>query len=122
MTALRIRLPRYTRPRNKWRRRIIDRARKEQAARSIAKFTEGRLSVDIMLYLGTENLEKSDVDNRLKDILGALQGRYGGPKAKKHPYLAVMKNDALVYRATIEKKRRPKSSSDGGWLTLRSIG
>lgn len=43
-----------------------------------------------------------DVDNRLKDIMDALQGRAGGSK-KLRAYAPVIPNDKQVFRATIEK-------------------
>ena len=46
-----------------------------------------------------------DVDNRLKDILDALQGRFRGPLGKK---LRLIPNDNKICKATIEKRPTPK--------------
>ena len=61
--------------------------------------------------------EIHDVDNRLKDILDALQGRFGSTRAKKR----LIKNDRYISRALIEKQPIPKALPDdaGGKLLIR---
>jgi len=58
------------------------------------------------------------VDNRLKDIMDALQGRLGGPKAvrRKRP---VIVNDYQIWRVVIEKGEPPPQSQGFGHLTIR---
>ena len=59
-----------------------------------------------------------DVDNRLKDIMDALQGRAGGPKNRK-PLIPTITNDNQIYRVIIEKLAPPKQSHGLGHLTIR---
>jgi len=61
-----------------------------------------RLELDIRLYLPERALTFHDIDNRLKDIMDALQGRVGGPKGKQ-PIAPTIVNDRQVWRVTIEK-------------------
>ncbi len=53
-----------------------------------------------------------DIDNRLKDILDALQGRVGGSKGKK-PLKQIIPNDRQVFRLTGVKKTAETES--GFW-------
>jgi len=64
------------------------------------------LEVVILLYLKAgKRHDIHDVDNRLKDILDALQGRFRGPSGKKRRLIA---NDNKICRAVIEKRPTPK--------------
>ena len=70
---------------------------------------EDHLQIDLRLYLDGPALFMHDVDNRLKDILDALQGRVGGPKSIRR-FTSVIPNDSQVYRVTVEKLPPPKQS------------
>ena len=53
----------------------------EKAEKAGIKFAKNdKLEVQVKLYMEKSLLNKSDVDNRLKDILDAIQGRAGGSK------------------------------------------
>jgi Holliday junction resolvase RusA-like endonuclease len=54
-------------------------------------------------------LEVHDVDNRLKDILDALQGRMRGSKAVRR-FVPIIHNDRQVFRVVITKSLPPKQS------------
>lgn len=58
-----------------------------------------------------------DVDNRLKDIMDALQGRAGGSK-KIRRWTPIIPNDKQIYRVTIEKALPPKQSKGLGHLVI----
>ena len=77
-----------------------------------------RFEIVVLLYMkkGKQH-EIHDVDNRLKDILDALQGRFGSTRAKKR----LIKNDQYISRALIEKQPIPKALPDdaGGKLLIR---
>src|SRR5687768_14620901 len=81
------------------------------------------LDVEVLLYLNAgKRHDIHDVDNRLKDILNALQGRFRGYAPKKHPRLIA--NDNKICRAVIEKRATPKvlknkTKDTGGKLTIR---
>ena len=69
-----------------------------------------RLELKVKLYMEGGALSSHDVDNRLKDIMDALQGRAGGSKKIKR-WSPIIPNDKQIYRVTIEKALPPKQSS-----------
>jgi hypothetical protein len=73
------------------------------------------LAVDVQLVMTEPMLRFHDVDNRLKDILDALQARIGGPK-KVRILAPLVPNDFQVVQATVEKIIGDVS---GGRLTIR---
>jgi hypothetical protein len=83
------------------------------------------LDVEVLLYLKRgKRHDIHDVDNRLKDILDALQGRFRGYAPKKVPRLIA--NDNKICRAVIEKRATPKvfknkTGDTGGKLTIRAF-
>jgi hypothetical protein len=117
-------IPPYRHPRNEWRRAIHRRA--VEAARAagipLKRFKKlGAVSVNVKLYLHRDIGRFHDVDNRLKDILDALQGRAGGKKGRKSGLRdKIIKNDSVVRRVEILKTVSPKSGmGDGGRVTVR---
>jgi hypothetical protein len=58
-----------------------------------------------------------DVDNRLKDIMDALQGRAGGSK-KLRAYSPIIPNDKQIFRVIIEKSLPPPQSKGLGHLII----
>jgi len=81
---------------------------------------EVKLAVEVQLYLRERALEIHDVDNRLKDILDALQGRAGGSKAIRQ-LLPIVLNDRQIYRVTITKSLPPKQSLGLGLVTVSKL-
>lgn len=79
-----------------------------------------RLELTVRLYLSGRALEIHDVDNRLKDIMDALQGRIGGSKALK-PQAPLLANDRQVWRVVIEKNAPPPQSHGMGHLIIRRL-
>ena len=117
---LKFRLPEYVSPRNAWRRRIHAAALRAAKQQGVEYGPETKLAVDVKLYLRGRALEIHDVDNRLKDILDALQGRAGGSKAirKLKP---IILNDRQIYRVTITKSVPPKQSLGLGHVAVSSV-
>ena len=107
------RLPPYLSPRNDWRKNIHKLALEAVQTRNITLLESDQLQIDVALYLEKSALKFHDVDNRLKDIMDALQGRAGGTKRKKilEP---IIPNDSQVYRVSIEKTIAPKQSKGYG--------
>jgi Holliday junction resolvase RusA-like endonuclease len=76
-----------------------------------------RLEVEVRLVMTTSQFNFHDVDNRLKDVLDALQARVGGPKSVR--LLApLIPNDKQVTRALIEKV---EGAEPNGVLTIRVV-
>ena len=73
-----------------------------------------------MLYLSDLQLSFHDVDNRLKDVLDALQGRAGGPKNRRS-LQPIIPNDKQVFRVVVEKRVAPPQSHGKGHLIVRRL-
>lgn len=118
--SLKVRIPPYRSPRNAWRNKIHACVWKAMERAGVTYRDSDRLEVHVRLYLDPNALTINDVDNRLKDVLDALQGRTGGPK-RLHPLRAIVPNDRQVYRVTIEKGVPPKQSGGFGHLVVRKL-
>jgi len=116
--SLRVRIPPYRHPRNVWRESIHAEMAKAAQARGVAYQPEDELELLITLYLDETGLPFHDVDNRLKDIMDALQGRAGGPKSNRH-LSPIIPNDHQVFRVSIEKTLPPAQSHGMGHLVVR---
>lgn len=115
---LKVRLPPYVAPRYHWRERIHEEVCRVMRESRIRYRPEDRLQLDIRLYLDKAALHMHDVDNRLKDIMDALQGRVGGSK-KVGRLPALISNDRQIFKITIEKLNPPGQSHGLGHLTVR---
>ena len=85
--------------------------------------TGGRVGSDvsrskIRLYIPGKSLKAHDVDNRMKDVMDALQGRAGGLKSER-VLAAIILNDCQVYRVTMIKSKPPGQSRGKGYLIVR---
>jgi len=115
---LSIRIPPYHAPRNEWRRKIHRAVLRKLKGSTVAYDGRDKFEVEIRLYMNDSELSFHDVDNRLKDILDALQGRAGGPK-KIRTLAPIILNDNQIYRVMIEKAPPPWQSKGFGHLTIR---
>lgn len=75
---LRVRLPTYHHPRNEWRRQIRIRVRAKMKEKRIRYTSKDKLEIHVRPYFSEPKLSMVDVDNRLKDVMDALQGQVGG--------------------------------------------
>ena len=116
-TKLSIRIPPYRPPRNSWRREIHQLACSEAEKAQVTYGLSDKLQLKVRLYLNNEALSSHDVDNRLKDIMDALQGRIGGPK-KVPACFAIVPNDHQIFKVVIEKSSPPKQSKGYGHLII----
>src|SRR4051812_1946298 len=98
--SLRIRIPAYRAPRNEWRKHLHTAIVKRQSQRGVQYNSEDRLEVHVRLYFDERSLRSHDVDNRIKDILDALQGRAGGPKSIRF-IDPLIPNDSQIYRVSV---------------------
>ena len=117
---LKFRLPEYVSPRNAWRKKIYAEASKAAKIQGVEYRPEVKLAVEVKLYLRGRALEIHDVDNRLKDILDALQGRMGGSKAVRK-FEPIILNDRQVYRVVVNKSAPPGQSHGLGHVTVGSV-
>lgn len=115
-------IPGYQRERYEWRRKILRNVREAQLERAVRYDPGSRFEVIVLLYLRKgKRHDIHDVDNRLKDILDALQGRFGGPKSGRAK-MRLFDNDRQVSRVVIEKQPIPKNLDDdaGGRIMIRA--
>jgi Holliday junction resolvase RusA-like endonuclease len=117
---LKFRLPKYVTPRNAWRKEIYDVALKAANDQGVEYGPEVKLAVEVKLYLHGRALEIHDVDNRLKDILDALQGRMGGSKAVRK-FEPIILNDRQVYRVIVNKSSPPGQSHGLGHVVVTRL-
>jgi Holliday junction resolvase RusA-like endonuclease len=120
-TKLAIRIPPYEPPTNAWRQKIHKTALLEAERAQVSYQPTDKLELKVRLYLKDRALSSHDVDNRLKDIMDALQGRAGGSK-KVHTLSPVIPNDRQVFRIVIEKSLPPKQSKGFGHLIVTKYG
>jgi Holliday junction resolvase RusA-like endonuclease len=87
-----------------------------KAAAGTRRYQGEQLECDVILYLSGDRLDINDVDNLLKHVFDALQGRLGEPKGGRRRW-ALIPNDYQIRRVTIEKRRASKNRQSR--LTVR---
>jgi Holliday junction resolvase RusA-like endonuclease len=87
-------------------------------AEGVVFVPDDKLELNITLYLDDADLRYHDVDNRLKDIMDALQGRVGGLKSKRQ-LEPIIPNDHQVFKVTIEKMPSPAQSHVMGPMIIK---
>ncbi len=120
-TKLAIRIPPYQSKKNTWRKKIHRIASLEAQRAEVSYRSTDKLELKVRLYLKDGALFSHDLDNRLKDIMDALQGRAGGSK-KVRTLSTIIPNDKQIYRVVIEKARPPKQSKGFGHLIVTKYG
>lgn len=114
-------LPTYQKDRQKWRKQILRNVRRVKEEKGIEYAPEQLFAVEVILYMDRgKRHDIHDIDNRLKDILDALQGAFRGSGRK----LRLIKNDNKICKATIEKRPTPKvfknkKENAGGRIVIR---
>jgi Holliday junction resolvase RusA-like endonuclease len=117
---LKFRLPEYVSPRNTWRRKIYTAALEVVNKLGVSYPEDAKLAVEVKLYLRGRALEIHDVDNRLKDILDALQGRMGGSEAIRK-FVPIIRNDRQVFSVVITKSSPPQQSHGLGHVLVKLV-
>ena len=117
---VRFRIPPYVSPRAVWRRRLHAAGAQALRQAGVTYDPDDALELDVTLYLRGRALGLHDVDNRLKDIMDALQGHVGGTGKKRRALPALIPNDRQVFRVTIEKQAPPKQSRGLGHVVITS--
>ena len=118
---LKVRLPMYAYPRNTWRRKILRAVSVALEKADIRYAAEDRFELTIRLYLERTKLKMVDIDNRMKDVFDALQGRVGGNGKETRALPALIPNDCQISRVRAEKSLPPKQSHGYGHLIIRRL-
>jgi hypothetical protein len=113
-----MRLPVYQGNRLKWRPAIHEELLKASAGIDIRE--DDLLELIVTLYFDTTAVRWHNVDNRLKDIMDALQGRLGGPKSSK-PDRRIIPNDRQIYRVDIAKFVASQQSLGKNHLIVKKL-
>ncbi len=101
-------IPTYEKDRGGWRRKILTSVLRARKLAGVRYDPRDRLELVVLLYLKKGKRHTiHDIDNRLKDILDSLQGRFGGPKSARKK-TRVIENDNQVCRVVMEKQPIPK--------------
>jgi Endodeoxyribonuclease RusA len=103
------RIPNFMRDARVWRRGIHAAVVHAQDQGSVRYSDTDKLEVDVVFHLQNPKLTILDLDNRLKDVLDALQG-FIGEKGKSGALKPIIPNDSQIYRLTAEKRQPPKSN------------
>lgn len=112
---LRMVLPRYATTAAEWKRSIHAAALAASVDQEVRFLAGEPLAVEIVLHM-RGGLARRDVDNRVKQVLDAIQGRLGN--GGKVPGLVL--DDNQVFRIVAETRRLPADlpKTHGGWLTV----
>lgn len=90
-----------------WRRAIHAAIAEVQDRGNVRYSSADKLEVEIRFHLTNPKLTILDLDNRLKDVLDALQG-FIGEKGKSGALRPIIPNDNQIYRLIAEKRLAPK--------------
>jgi len=104
---LKARIPNFMKDGPAWRRAIHAAVVEVQDRSKVRYGASDKLEVQVRLHLENPKLTILDLDNRLKDILDALQG-FVGDKGHSGELRPIIPNDSQIYRLIIEKRRPPK--------------
>lgn len=109
-------LPAYAPPRNEWRRRVHAAVLEAQTFRGVGYRESDRLELRVSLFLGVRALDVHESDERVKDIVDALEGRIAGRRSRRR--IAPIVTGGQILRITIEKDARVPRGRPLGMLTL----
>ena len=98
-------LPAYARPRNEWRRRVHGAVLDVQTRRGVGYRDNDQLEIRISLALGDRPLDIHEIDERVKDVIDALEGRIAGPRSRRRIAPIVPSSDQ-IRRIVLEKEPR----------------
>ncbi len=101
-------IPETRPPSHEWKKAIHSVALDASETVKVSYKQSDRLEIYVHLYLAGRAVGFHDVDNRLKQIMDALQGSLGSKgKKRKNP---IIPNDNQVYKVVVEKRPLPKQS------------
>lgn len=113
-------IPPYCSPRSAWRQQIHEAAAKAIRHADIDYGPQDLLELDVHIYLKGRALKIHDVDNRLKDVMDALQGHVAGTTTKRRGLPPLIPNDRQIFRVVVEKGSPPPQSHGFGHVTISS--
>jgi Holliday junction resolvase RusA-like endonuclease len=104
---LTVRIPNFMKDSIAWRRAIHAAVVQAQDQTKVRYASDAKFDVEVRFHLQGRKLTILDIDNRLKDVLDALQG-FIGEKGKSRALRPIIPNDNQIYRLLAEKRMPPK--------------
>jgi len=95
-------LPAYAPPRNEWRRRIHAAVLDAQTFRGVGYRESDQLELRLSIFLGHRNLDLHDSDERVKDVIDALEGRIAGRRSRRR--IAPIVSSGQIQRIVLERQ------------------
>ena len=108
-------LPAYLPPRNEWRRRVHTAVLEAQTFRGVGYRESDQLELRVSLF-GPRDLDIHEVDERVKDIADALEGRIAGRRSRRR--IAPIVSGGQIQRVILEKDTRTLRGRPLGLLTI----
>ncbi len=109
-------LPAYAPPRNEWRRRVHAVVLEAQTFRGVGYRESDQLELRVSLFLGQRPLDIHEVDERVKDIVDALEGRIAGRRSWRR--IAPIVLGGQIRRVILEKDTRTLRGRPLGALAI----
>ena len=109
-------LPSYAPPRNEWRRRVHAAVLEAQTFRGVGYRDSDQLELRVSILLPSRPLDVHDVDERVKDIVDALEGRIAGRRSRRR--IAPIVATGQMRRVILEKDTRSLRGRPFGVLTI----
>jgi hypothetical protein len=108
-------LPAYLPPRNEWRRRVHAAVLEAQTFRGVGYRENDQLELRVSLF-GPRDLDIHEVDERVKDIADALEGRIAGRRSRRR--IAPIVSSGQIQRVILEKDTRTVRGRPLGLITI----
>jgi len=109
-------LPAYAPPRNEWRRRVHAAVLEAQTFRGVGYRESDELELRVSIFLGARALDVHEIDERVKDIVDALEGRIAGRRSRRH--IAPIVSGGQIRRVILEKDTRTLRGRPFGVLAI----
>jgi hypothetical protein len=106
----------YAPPRNEWRRRVHAAVLEAQTFRGVGYRESDQLELRVSIFLGARPLDVHEVDERVKDIVDALEGRIAGRRSRRR--IAPIVSGGQIRRVILEKDARMLRGRPFGVLAI----
>jgi Holliday junction resolvase RusA-like endonuclease len=101
-------IPNFMKNAKAWRRAIHAAVSAAQVRTGLQFLPTDKFAVEVIFTLANPKLTVLDLDNRLKDVLDALQG-FIGEKGKSGALRPIIPDDSQIYLLIAEKRMPPKA-------------
>jgi hypothetical protein len=106
----------YAPPRNEWRRKVHAAVLEAQTFRGVGYRESDQLELRVSIFLPSRPLDLHDVDERIKDISDALEGRIAGRRSRRR--IAPIVAGGQIRRVILERDTRTLRGRPFGVLTI----